>query len=278
MLVLADDVHWLDPASLEALSFALRRLDRDAIACVMTLRADIPALAGLPCRDLAGLGREAAAQLAEAVSGIKPAPAVAGRLHAETGGNPLALVELSAALTADQLGGAGFPELPVQPGAAIQQRFAVRLDQLSPQGRIALLVAAAAGRCPAAEVSAAAARLGADDSDALGEAEAAGMVRLDSGGVEFSHPLMRSVAYHTAVPAQRRAAHRALADVLAGRDASDRLAPCGCRDRSRPGSRDRARCRRRAGGGQGRAPRGRGGVAARSRAVRHGRHQVRAAG
>src|ERR1019366_9321593 len=31
--------------------------------------------------------------------------------------------------------------------------------------------------------------------------------------------LMRSVAYHTAVPAQRRAVHRALADVLAGRDA-----------------------------------------------------------
>ena len=219
LLVLGDDVHWLDPASLEALLFALRRLDRDAIACVMTLRTDIPALAGLPSRDLAGLGREAAAQLAEAVSGTRPAPAVARRLYAETGGNPLALVELSAALTADQLGGAGFPELPLQPGAAIQQRFAVRLEQLSPQGRIALLVAAAAGRCPAAEVSAAAARLGADDSDALGEAEAAGMVRLDSGGVEFSHPLMRSVAYHTAVPAQRRAAHRALADVLAGRDA-----------------------------------------------------------
>ena len=219
LLVLADDVHWLDPASLEALLFALRRLDRDAIACVMTLRADIPALAGLPRRDLAGLRREAAAQLAEAVSGTKPAPAVARRLHAETGGNPLALVELSAALTADQLGGAGFPELPLQPGAAIQQRFAVRLDQLSPQGRIALLVAAAAGRCPAAEVSAAAARLGADGSDALGEAEAAGLVRLASGGVEFSHPLMRSVAYHIAVPSQRRAAHRALADVQAGRDA-----------------------------------------------------------
>src|ERR1039457_6002326 len=41
LLVLADDVHWLDPASLEALLFALRRLDRDAIACVMTLRTDI---------------------------------------------------------------------------------------------------------------------------------------------------------------------------------------------------------------------------------------------
>jgi DNA-binding CsgD family transcriptional regulator len=127
-------------------------------------------------------------------------------------------VELSAALTAEQLGGAGFPELPLQPGAAIQQRFAVRLDQLSPQARIALLVAAAAGRCPATKVSAAAALLGADDSGALSEAEEAGLVRLAAGGVEFSHPLMRSVAYHAAGPAQRRAAHRALADVHMGRD------------------------------------------------------------
>ena len=63
LLVLVDDVHWLDPASLEALLFALRRLDSDAVASVMTLRADIPALADLPRRDLGGLGRDPAAQL-----------------------------------------------------------------------------------------------------------------------------------------------------------------------------------------------------------------------
>ena len=37
--------------------------------------------------------------------------------------------------------------------------------------------------------------------------------------MEFSHPLVRSVAYHLATPAQRRAAHLALAEMLAGRDA-----------------------------------------------------------
>jgi hypothetical protein len=103
LLVLVDDLHWLDPPSQEALLFALRRLDRDAIACVMTVRAGMPAPAGLPYRELDGLGRKAAAQLVGAIAGIRPAPAVARRLHDETGGNPLALVELSAELTAKQL-------------------------------------------------------------------------------------------------------------------------------------------------------------------------------
>jgi DNA-binding CsgD family transcriptional regulator len=219
LLILADDLHWLDPGSQEALLFTLRRLDRDAIACVMTLRADTAAPDGLPCRDLGGLDRDAAEQLVEAIAGIRPAPAVARRLHAETGGNPLALRELAAVLTAEQLGGAQMPAGPIEPGAAIRQRFTARIHQVSPSARTALLVAAAAGRCPAAEVIEAAARLDGGDSQALGEAEAAGLVRLTAAGVEFSHPLLRSVAYHAAAPAQRRAAHRALAGVLAGRDA-----------------------------------------------------------
>ena len=219
LLILVDDLHWLDPASQEALLFALRRLDRDAIACLLTLRPDTVAPAGLQCQDMTGLDRDAAKLLVEAVSGTTPAPEVARRLHAETGGNPLALVELSVTLTAEQLHGAELPEAPLEPGAAIRQRFAARVDQLSPSARTVLMVAAAAGRCSPAEVNSAAARLGVVDGDALGEAEAADLIRLTSIGVEFSHPLVRSVAYHVAVPAQRRAAHVALAEVLTGHDA-----------------------------------------------------------
>jgi DNA-binding CsgD family transcriptional regulator len=219
LLILVDDLHWLDPASQEALLFALRRLDRDAVACLVTMRPDMPAPVGLPSQELAGLDRDAAERLVETIAGIKPAPEVARRLHAETGGNPLALAELSAALTAAQLGGAELPRAPLEPGTAIRERFAARLDRLSPPSRTALLVAAAAGRCAVAEVHAAVARLGNGDSNAFVEAETAGLVCLTSDGVEFSHPLLRSVAYHMAIPAQRRAAHQALAETLAGRDA-----------------------------------------------------------
>ena len=140
------------------------------------------------------------------------------RLHAETGGNPLALVELSATLTADQLGGAELPEAPLEPGAAIQ-RFAARLDRLSPLTRTALLVAAAACWCPLPDVIAAVGHLACGDPDVFAEAETAGLIHLARGGVEFSHPLVRSVAYHLATPALRRAAHLALACELPGRDA-----------------------------------------------------------
>ena len=218
LLILVDDLHWLDPASQEALLFALRRLDRDAVACLMTLRPDSAGPVGLPCRDLAGLSAEAAERLVETIAGSKPVPEVARRLHAETGGNPLALVELSATLTADQLGGAELSEAPLEPGTAIRLRFAARLDRLSPPARIALLVAAAAGRCALPDLTAAAGHLAQSDHDVFAEAETAGLIHLARRRVEFSHPLVRSVAYHLATPAQRRAAHLALAG-LSGRDA-----------------------------------------------------------
>jgi DNA-binding CsgD family transcriptional regulator len=214
LLILVDDLHWLDPASAGALLFALRRLDRDAVACLVTMRSGTAGPAGLPCLDVTGLDRDAARSLVEAVAGIAPSPEVAQRLHAETGGNALALVELSVILTAEQLAGAGLLEAPLEPGAAIRQRFAVRLNQLSASSRTMLLVAAAAGRCLPAEVHAAAVRLDGVDGDTLDEAEATGLIRLTSTGIEFSHPLLRSVAYHMAGPAQRRAAHLALAETL----------------------------------------------------------------
>jgi DNA-binding NarL/FixJ family response regulator len=219
LLLLVDDLHWLDSASLEALTFALRRLGSDAVACVMTTRSGAAAPPGLPCRDIAGLGHEAAERLIEDVAGLRPAPAVVRRLHTETRGNPLALVELSAALTPEQLAGAEMLETPLEPGAAIRQRFAERLHRLRPPTRAALVVAAAAPQCPAAVVTAAAEHIGGGASQALGEAETAGVIRITSQEVEFSHPLLRSVAYHSAAPALRRAAHQALAQVLAARDA-----------------------------------------------------------
>ena len=123
LLILVDDLHWLDPASQEALLFALRRLDRDAIACLLTVRP--PGPAGVPCLDVTGLGSDAAERLVEAVAGNRPAPETARRLYAETGGNPLALVELSAALTAEQLPALNFPGhrwSPVTPSGSVSPR------------------------------------------------------------------------------------------------------------------------------------------------------------
>jgi len=99
ILLLVDDLHWLDALSAEALLFALRRLDTDAVACVLTARPGHTGHSGLPTRELSGLQQPEAEQLVETLAGVAPSPATASLLHVETGGNPLALTQLAATLT-----------------------------------------------------------------------------------------------------------------------------------------------------------------------------------
>ena len=133
-----------------------------------------------------------------------PAAEVAGLLHSETGGNPLALAEMALAMTREQLTGKDTTGVRPQPGAAIRERFSARIDRLGPAVRTTLMIAAAGGRCPVAAVITASARLAGGRAEALDDAEAAGLIRVGADGVEFAHPLLRSVAYHSATPAERR--------------------------------------------------------------------------
>ena len=55
--------------------------------------------------------------------------------------------------------------------------------------------------------------------DALEPAEAAGLLTLRGREIEFDHPLVRAAVYHGGSPAERRDAHRALADAFPARSA-----------------------------------------------------------
>src|SRR3954451_14943737 len=76
-----------------------------------------------------------------------------------------------------------------------------------------LLVAAADDTGRLTVVRDAAERLDADDA-ALDAVERSGLLRVDGDELTLYHPLVRSAVYRAATSAQRRAAHRALADVL----------------------------------------------------------------
>src|SRR3954468_13970208 len=78
-----------------------------------------------------------------------------------------------------------------------------------------LLVAAADDTGRLTVVRDAAERLDADDA-ALDAVERSGLLRVDGDELTLYHPLVRSAVYRAATSAQRRAAHRALADVLTG--------------------------------------------------------------
>ena len=201
LVCVVDDFHWLDRASSEALAFTARRLEAEPIVMLFATREARDALDGLPELTVRGLGeRDARAVLAAAVGGPLDEH-VRDRIVAETGGNPLALLELPRAATAAELaGGFASPEL----SSRIEDSFARRLEVLSPGARLLLLVAAAEPLGDGDLVRRAAAELGAVADPGSDLAELGERVR-------FAHPLARSAVYRAAGVADRRRVHLALA-------------------------------------------------------------------
>ncbi|PFG43438.1 putative ATPase [Isoptericola jiangsuensis] len=210
VVVLVDDLHLLDVPSVQALTFAARRLAADPVAMVLAGRDPEAAAAveGLPVRRLGGVSEEQARVLVEDALGSPVPRERLAELYRRTGGNPLALVELAT----DPDAGAEMPGLPAAVPEAVARTFEHRVARLPAAAQAALLVAAVADG-DLATTTAAARALGADAAD-LGPAEDAGLVRTAGGRVVFRHPLLQSVAYTRRPATERRAAHRAVADAL----------------------------------------------------------------
>jgi len=208
---LVDDAQWLDHSSVQALAFAARRLLAEPVALIFAVRepSGERELAGLPELTVAGLGdADARALLASAVHG-RLDPQVLDRIVAETGGNPLGLLQLPRGLSPAELAG-GFWLPSTRPLASRIEHSFYRQFQALPRETQRLLITAAAE--PTGDVSLLwrAAELQALEADAAVPAETAGLI--DFGArVRFGHPLIRSAVYQAASAGDRRAAHRALA-------------------------------------------------------------------
>ena len=181
ILCCVDDAQWLDGPSAEALLFVARRLEAERIAMLIAVREgeiqrfEAP---GIPELELGVLADEDAKALLTGRLDDRPSAEVLSTLLRNAAGNPLALLELPAALSADQLHGAepilGPP--PVRP--AVEESFRARVAALSDGARRMLLLAAAdeVGDLPA--IQDAAKQLGLDGSG-LAEAERGGLVRVE---------------------------------------------------------------------------------------------------
>ena len=225
LLCLVDDAQWLDQPSADALLFVARRLQAEGVVVLFGARdgdqRDFSA-PGLPERRLGGLKPAAAAALLDQV-----APGLADRVRDQlvtrTTGNPLALLELPAMLSAAQRAGvAALPE-PLPLGRSLEQVFAERVSRLSPATQHLLLVGAAEETGDLATILQAAAVAGIG-SDPLEGAERAGLVSVRQGKLQFRHPLVRSAVYQHATFASRQGVHRALATILEGTEDVDRRA------------------------------------------------------
>jgi DNA-binding CsgD family transcriptional regulator len=104
--------------------------------------------------------------------------------------------------------------LPVS--ARLVTAFAARARSLEEPARAALTVAAVAGND--LRVVAQACALLDIETAALAAPEAAGLIRLGQGRVEFTHPLVRAAVYTDTTPEHRRAVHQAVADALGPRE------------------------------------------------------------
>jgi DNA-binding CsgD family transcriptional regulator/tetratricopeptide (TPR) repeat protein len=216
LLVVVDDAHLWDRPSAEAVAFAVRRLVADRVAFLAASRPldGVPLLeSGLPQLHLGGLDAVACEELVRRSSDRVVAPETMTRLQDASGGNPLALEELSRDL--DVIEGLP-PGTPVPVPRALADSFRRRTEGLSALGREVLVLAALCDG-DLALTAHAAQHLGADVS-ALAEAESAGLVRIEAGEALFRHPLVAAGVYTDAGPAVRRRTHLAVAAALPEQD------------------------------------------------------------
>lgn len=227
--VVVDDAQWADTASLQALTFALRRLRADPVLALVVARdrcRTIPdglrRLSGERGRrlGLGGLTAEDLAPLAERVTGDAPPRRVLERLHEHTGGNPLHVRALLEELDPSELAG-GSRLLPAPRSFAAV--IGARVDACSADARALIEGASVLGSRCAVGAAARVAGL-ANPVDALEEATGTGileMVETAAGpAVAFSHPLVRAAIYHDLGPARSSALHARAASCT---DGSSRL-------------------------------------------------------
>jgi DNA-binding CsgD family transcriptional regulator len=215
ILLMAEDAHWLDQASVDVLTFVARRLESEPMVLLAAVRDGVPAritAAALPSMAIPRLSDAAAAMLLDMVDPGLGA-AARRRLLDEAAGNPLALTELPKAVQSET----GMPVAgPLPLTERLERTFTARLSQLPPDTRTVLPIAALNDSAAVAETLAAATSIvGAEASTAmLAPAVAAQLIHLDEGAISFRHPLMRSAIVQTLSEAERRQIHAALAQAI----------------------------------------------------------------
>src|SRR5215470_3552780 len=221
VLVAIDDAQWLDPASLEALTFALRRLVAGPLALLLAVRAEAPAdplTAGVPpppygWQDLlAALPTAGEVMLGPLdlwqIKAVLPGPVTttqARRVATQSRGNPFWAKEIMASQ--------GSAEAPVPP---LARALAERLSRsLTPPAAEALAVVAAAGRIEVSRALAVLSNLD-DPAAALDAAVLAGVVVEGGGRVTAAHPLIGTAAVESLPPVRRVQLYKRLATASTG--------------------------------------------------------------
>jgi ATP/maltotriose-dependent transcriptional regulator MalT len=246
LLVLLDDLHWADLASLDLLRFLARSLTTMPLLLIVTYRSDEltrrhPLYALLPLLvreasairiDLRPLHREAITALVQARYHLPDADAahLVAYLGDRSEGNPFFLGELLRTLTEEAVlwhtdGGWSLGALAgVQVPPLLRQVIDGRLARLGEEARGLLAIAAVIGQEVPIDLWTTVTET--DEAGLLPVIARAVEARLlgeapDGSGVRFVHALIREALYEGMLATQRRVQHRRIGDALAERADAD---------------------------------------------------------
>lgn len=212
VLLVVDDVQWLDRASGRALRFALRRLDGLPLAVLVTTRpGGTFDLLKAERMELGGLTLGAVHHLVQDRVGVSLARPALRRVHEVSAGNPLYALEIVRDMTSRRAAGASEPAR-VPP--TLVELVDSRLTGLSRPVQRLLGVVAAAGRATVPQIVEV---NGSDVALALSEALDAGVLVVDGADVRFAHPLEAVRVYAKLLEPERQRIHARLAATVIGR-------------------------------------------------------------
>jgi predicted ATPase/DNA-binding SARP family transcriptional activator len=229
-VVLFDDLHWADEASVDLLTYLIRRLHERPILVLFTWRseqvredhrlrrllAETRRAERATAIELRRLPRESVYELARQVAGYS-SEELGARLYEETEGVPLFLREYLTAVARDAPERSGDRALP----GGVRDLLHGRLQEASETGRQLLAAAAAVGRSTDLDTLREASGRGEEETIAAVE-ELVGRNLLretrdspeESPSYDFSHEKLRALVYEETGLARRRLLHRRIADTL----------------------------------------------------------------
>ena len=242
VLMVFEDVHWIDPTSLETLGRTVERVTANRVLLVITYRPEFePPWIGRPhvtALTLNRLGQREIANLIDHLTGNKPLPkTIRQDIIERTDGIPLFVEEMTKAVLEaksedDALQTAAtIPSSALAVPASLHASLMARLDRLGPAKEVAQTGAVIGREFSHALLAAMVRKPEAELQSALDRLVAAGLLFRQGipphASYLFKHALVQDAAYGTLLRDARRALHARIAETLESQFARDCREPAG---------------------------------------------------
>jgi class 3 adenylate cyclase/predicted ATPase len=232
VLALYEDVHWIDPSTVELLSLVIERVQRLPVLALITFRSEFQppwtAQAHVTTLTMGRLGRRQGADLVARVSGEKPMPTeVVEQIVARTDGVPLFVEELTkTVLESGLLADAGDrwelagPLPPLAIPATLHDSLMARLDRLAKVKEVAQIGAVIGRDFSHGLLATVADRPEPQLHAALDELVNSELVfrrgTPPDATYTFKHALVQDAAYQSLLMSKRHQLHARIAEALEG--------------------------------------------------------------